>query len=91
MATDLLLLSDNLVALGDDRQFVFNSSRLRVSNSHGTGCTLSAAICANLAKGESLLSAVAIAKEFISGALKRADEFELGNGAGSVHHFHQYY
>ncbi len=91
MATDLLLLSDYLVVPGDDRQFVFNSSRLRVSNSHGTGCTLSAAICANLAKGEPLLGAVATAKEFIIGALKRADEFELGSGAGSVHHFHPYY
>lgn len=91
MATDLLVLSEDIVALGDDRQYVFNSQRLQVRNSHGTGCTLSAVICAELAKGQSLVLAVNSAKKFISGALKRADEFELGSGAGSVHHFHQYY
>lgn len=91
MATDLLVLSEALVAPGDDRQYVFNSARLQVGNSHGTGCTLSAVICAELAKGQPLVQAVDRAKRFISGALKRADEFELGSGAGSVHHFHQYY
>lgn len=91
MATDLLVLSESLVALGEDRQYVFNSVRLQVGNSHGTGCTLSAAICAELAKGQPLVQAIDTAKHFISGALKRADEFELGSGAGSVHHFHQYY
>lgn len=91
MATDLLVLSEALVPPGDDRQYVFNSLRLQVGNSHGTGCTLSAVICAELAKGLPLVQAVDKAKKFISGALKRADEFELGSGAGSVHHFHQYY
>lgn len=91
MATDLLVLSEALVAPGEDRQYVFNSARLQVGNSHGTGCTLSAIICAELAKGQPLVKAVDLAKKFISGALKRADEYELGSGAGSVHHFHQYY
>lgn len=91
MATDLLVLSETLVPLGDDRQYVFNGLKLQVGNSHGTGCTLSAVVCAELAKGLPLVQAVDKAKKFISGALKRADEFELGSGAGSVHHFHQYY
>lgn len=91
MASDLLVMSQQLVAIGEDQQYVFNSPRLSVNNSHGTGCTLSAAICAQLARGESMLTAVDRAKQYIAGALARADEFNLGEGAGSVHHFHQYY
>jgi len=91
VASDLLMLSSCMVAAGAEQQFIFNSPRLYVNNSHGTGCTLSAVVCAELAKGERLLAAIATAKEFINGALVRADEFELGSGAGSLHHFHAFY
>jgi len=63
--------------------------RIRTKNTHGTGCTFSAAIAANLAQGEKLESAVTLAKQFITGAIRRA--FPVGAGHGPVHHFHRYW
>ncbi|WP_013322396.1 bifunctional hydroxymethylpyrimidine kinase/phosphomethylpyrimidine kinase [Gloeothece verrucosa] len=54
-------------------------------NTHGTGCTLSAGIAANLAKGLDLLSAVKAAKTYVTTALKSA--LNIGNGSGPVAHF----
>ena len=54
-------------------------------NTHGTGCTLSAAIAANLALGLDPLSAVKAAKDYVTIALKHA--FDLGQGQGPVGHF----
>ena len=53
-------------------------------NTHGTGCTLSSAIAANLAKGHDLETAVATAKEYLSGAL--AAMLDLGHGSGPLDH-----
>ncbi|MGN0975189.1 MAG: bifunctional hydroxymethylpyrimidine kinase/phosphomethylpyrimidine kinase, partial [Gemmiger sp.] len=53
-------------------------------NTHGTGCTLSSAIAANLAKGYALEEAVHRAKEYISGAL--AAMLDLGRGSGPMDH-----
>lgn len=58
--------------------------RIDNPNTHGTGCTLSSAIAANLAKGAPLLSAVEKAKEYISGAL--AAMLDLGKGSGPLDH-----
>ena len=58
--------------------------RINNSNTHGTGCTLSSAIAANLAKGNDLLSAVKKAKNYISLAL--ADGLDLGAGSGPLNH-----
>ena len=60
------------------------SRRIDNPNTHGTGCTLSAAIAANLAKGYTLDTAVARAKEYLSGAL--AAMLDLGKGSGPVNH-----
>ena len=57
-------------------------------NTHGTGCTLSSAIAAELAKGASLREAVAAAKAYVTAAIAAADELEIGKGRGPVHHFH---
>ena len=62
--------------------------RTNTKNTHGTGCTLSAAIAANLAKGQSMPDAVAQAKTYISGAIAAADDLALGAGHGPTHHFH---
>ena len=62
----------------------FRGQRIENPNSHGTGCTLSAAIAANLAKGHSLPEAVGLAKEYVSGAL--AAMLDLGAGSGPLHH-----
>ncbi len=62
----------------------FRGRRISNPNTHGTGCTLSSAIAANLAKGESLEKAVENAKEYISGALEAM--LDLGKGSGPLMH-----
>ena len=58
--------------------------RIDNANTHGTGCTLSSAIAAQLAKGADLTDAVTKAKQYISGAL--ADGLDLGKGSGPLNH-----
>ena len=62
----------------------FQGRRIQNSNTHGTGCTLSSAIAANLAKGYSLSESVRRAKAYISGAL--AAGLDLGQGSGPMDH-----
>ena len=62
----------------------FEGRRIANPNTHGTGCTLSSAIAANLAKGYDLKTSVQRAKEYISGAL--ADMMNLGHGSGPMNH-----
>jgi hydroxymethylpyrimidine/phosphomethylpyrimidine kinase len=61
--------------------------RMATRNTHGTGCTLSAAIAAGLAKGMPLTEAVAEAKAYVTLAIAAADELAVGKGHGPVHHF----
>ena len=62
----------------------FNGRRIDNPNTHGTGCTLSSAIAANLAKEKSLQDAIACAKEYISKALGAM--LDLGKGSGPMNH-----
>ncbi|MEM7193054.1 MAG: bifunctional hydroxymethylpyrimidine kinase/phosphomethylpyrimidine kinase, partial [Pseudomonadota bacterium] len=62
--------------------------RHETANTHGTGCTLSSAIAAELAKGEGLERAVKLAKMYVTAAIIAADEITVGHGSGPVHHFH---
>lgn len=57
-------------------------------HTHGTGCTLSAAIAALLARGRPLPAAVAQAKRWLGQAIAAADDLDVGRGTGPVHHFH---
>jgi hydroxymethylpyrimidine/phosphomethylpyrimidine kinase len=66
----------------------FASPRLATRNTHGTGCTLSSAIAAGLAKGLALRDAVAGAKTYVSAALAASEELRIGRGQGPVHHFY---
>ena len=75
--------ADDLLCAGGALTW-FHGERIDTRNTHGTGCTLSSAIAANLAKGFSLEVAVRRAKEFISGAL--AAGLDLGKGAGPMDH-----
>ena len=63
---------------------LFEGRRIDNPNTHGTGCTLSSAIAANLAKGLSLAEAVRTAKDYLSGAL--AAMLDLGQGCGPMNH-----
>ena len=65
--------------------------RLVTKNTHGTGCSLSSAIAAGLAKGEAMEVAVRNAKAFVSAAIAAADRLDVGHGHGPVHHFHRFY
>jgi hydroxymethylpyrimidine/phosphomethylpyrimidine kinase len=62
--------------------------RIATANTHGTGCTLSSAIAALLARGLGLRDAVQDAKAYLTGAIEAADRLSVGHGHGPVHHFH---
>jgi len=69
-----------------DRSEVLQTTTVNTKNTHGTGCTLSAAIAANLALGKDLLSAVRLAKYYVTAALHSA--LDIGQGTGTVRHFY---
>jgi hydroxymethylpyrimidine/phosphomethylpyrimidine kinase len=64
--------------------------RVATNNTHGTGCSLSSAIAAGLAKGENLATAVRNAKAYVSAAIAAADRLGVGHGHGPIHHFHAF-
>ncbi|MGE5058206.1 MAG: bifunctional hydroxymethylpyrimidine kinase/phosphomethylpyrimidine kinase [Betaproteobacteria bacterium] len=66
---------------------VLRAARIHSRNTHGTGCTFSAAIAAYLARGEALERAVSLAKEYITGAIRAG--FVIGAGHSPVHHFYR--
>jgi hydroxymethylpyrimidine/phosphomethylpyrimidine kinase len=68
-----------------------SAERVATKNTHGTGCTLSSAITAGLAKGQRLGEAVSDAKQYVTEAIGCADELEVGHGHGPVHHFHAWW
>ncbi len=82
-STDYLVTAETVIALA--------APRVATRNTHGTGCSLSSAIAAGLAKGEDLDSAVRNAKAWISAAIAAADRFSVGHGHGPIHHFHKFY
>ncbi|MDP4025946.1 bifunctional hydroxymethylpyrimidine kinase/phosphomethylpyrimidine kinase [Methylobacterium sp. NEAU 140] len=80
-STDILVLAD-----GTSRTYA--AARVATRNTHGTGCTLSAAVAAGLARGLGLAEAVAEAKAYLTAAIGAADRLAIGAGHGPVHHFH---
>lgn len=77
-AVDVLLDGEALLELREPR--------VETANTHGTGCTLSAAICARLGLGERLSDAVRGAKAYLTEGLRRS--YAPGRGRGVVHHLH---
>jgi hydroxymethylpyrimidine/phosphomethylpyrimidine kinase len=65
----------------------FRAPRVATKNTHGTGCTLSSAIAAGLAKGLELPAAIETAKAYVSRSLEAADELSVGQGSGPLQHF----
>lgn len=79
--TDILIDAGGVVATLD-------AGRIPTRNTHGTGCTYSAAIAAQLSKGQGLRASVAAAHRYLQGAIAAADQLMIGRGYGPVHHFH---
>jgi hydroxymethylpyrimidine/phosphomethylpyrimidine kinase len=79
-ATDLLFNGDRMTEL--------SQARVETNNTHGTGCTLSAALAALLPQSPDVLSAARSAKAYLTEALRHADALAVGQGHGPVHHFH---
>lgn len=69
----------------------FTTPRIKTKNTHGTGCTLSAALAALRPRHEDWASTVGEAKRWLSAALAQADTLEVGQGIGPVHHFHAWW
>jgi hydroxymethylpyrimidine/phosphomethylpyrimidine kinase len=65
----------------------FAAPRITTKNTHGTGCTLSSASAAGLAKGLLLREAVREAKAYVTAAIAAADRLQVGSGSGPLHHF----
>lgn len=69
--------------------FSFQGKRIDSKNTHGTGCTLSSAITAQLAKGKTVEEAVGIGKEYVTNAILHA--VPIGHGHGPTHHFYKWF
>lgn len=80
-SVDLLLLKDS------DLPVLFEADRIDNPNTHGTGCTLSSAVAAFLARGESIESAVGKAKDYVTGAIGAG--LDLGHGRGPLDHIYR--
>ena len=84
-STDLLYLTE------EDRFVILEAERIDSRNNHGTGCTLSSAIAANMARGSDIEEAVTKAKTFISNAIRAGAAYKIGHGHGPVHHFFEFW
>jgi hydroxymethylpyrimidine/phosphomethylpyrimidine kinase len=82
-STDYLIRGSGTIALA--------APRIATENTHGTGCSLSSAIAACLAKGTDMETAVRDAKAWVGAAIAAADRFSVGHGHGPIHHFHRFY
>jgi hydroxymethylpyrimidine/phosphomethylpyrimidine kinase len=84
-SSDLLYLAD------EDRPVWLTAQRIQTRNNHGTGCTLSSAIAAYLAKGHDIEQAVQRAKTFMNRAIAAGAAYTIGHGHGPVHHFFKWW
>ncbi len=82
-SVDMLVLASSFTRLA--------TPRIATRNTHGTGCTLSSAIAAGLAKGLDLTTAVREAKIYVSEAIAASGRLSIGSGHGPVHHFHKWW
>lgn len=81
--------SPDVLATGDGVIWL-DGSRVQTANTHGTGCTLSSALAAELAKGKSLPEAARSAKAYLADAIGTAEQLTVGSGHGPVNHFHRF-
>ena len=82
-SVDLLVGRDTVLRLA--------APRIATNSTHGTGCTLSSAVAAGLAKGLPLADAAREAKDYVTAAISAASRLTVGSGHGPVHHFHRWW
>lgn len=80
---------DWLFTAQSEQRFV--TRRINTRHTHGTGCTLSAALAALRPRHANWAATLSVAKDYLQGALEQADTLEVGQGIGPVHHFHQWW
>jgi len=84
------MLGDAVDVFYDGKEILhFTSSRIDTKNTHGTGCTLSSAIAANLALGHDMKDAIKKSKDYITTAIKHS--LDIGHGVGPTNHFYELY
>ncbi len=88
---EALRSTDVLYLAGSDRTLVLQGEVIETRNNHGTGCTLSSAVAAHLARGLELETAVRGAKDYITAAIRAGAGYRLGAGHGPVHHFFEFW
>jgi hydroxymethylpyrimidine/phosphomethylpyrimidine kinase len=83
---------DSVDLLWVDQHFTrLSAPRVHTRNTHGTGCTLSAAITALRPQRPDWASSVADAKQYLTRALQASDQLDVGRGHGPQHHFHAWW
>ena len=68
------------------KMLLLSSPTIETNNTHGTGCTLSSAIAAFIARGLSLEDAISEAKNYVTEAIRAGADVNIGNGIGPVNH-----
>lgn len=86
---DCLVLDESLA--NDKAVYWFEADRVDTKNTHGTGCTLSSAIAAGLAKGMNLPDSVQQAKDYVTASISAGSTYKLGEGHGPLHHFYEFW
>ena len=84
--TDVLFVSQQTTDNGQQTLSMFTSETVVTKNTHGTGCTLSSAIAAFIARGLSLEDAISEAKNYVTGAIRAGADINIGKGIGPVNH-----
>lgn len=74
-----------------DRMIELRSRRIDTANTHGTGCTLSSAVCALVPQRPEVPDAVREARDYVNRAIAAAAVLRVGGGHGPVHHFHRWW
>jgi hydroxymethylpyrimidine/phosphomethylpyrimidine kinase len=74
-----------------DRMIELTAPRVDTKNTHGTGCTLSAALAALIPQAPDVPTAARRAKDYLTKAIANADRLDVGKGHGPVHHFHAWW
>ena len=80
-------ISEDVLCIEGNELHWFAFPKIKTNNTHGTGCTFSAAIASFLAQGMKMFDAVAAAKAYISQCIVAAAPLKIGQGHGPVHHF----